>query len=264
MKQLSQKANSMDLSLDTRVALVTGAGSGIGRDFAAFLARGGAAVACMGRRPQAIAETVSALQAEGFEAFAVVGDVGSDDDVQSAVAKISDWKGRLDIVVNNAGVYPPGTITKMAESEWQRTIDTNLSGAYRCIRHSAPVMAQHGYGRIINITSPSSLRGAVGQAAYAASKAALNSLTQSAAAELGRKGITVNAILMGVVATESFVGSYPEGTAELLAKSLPVARTAIAEDAEGLLRLLASQAGSYMTGCVIPVDGGMSNVMPLI
>jgi NAD(P)-dependent dehydrogenase (short-subunit alcohol dehydrogenase family) len=254
----------VDLSLAARVALITGAGSGIGRDFARFLACGGASVACLGRRADAVQATVSELRDNGFDAIAVTGDVGVDEDVQRVVTQVTDWKGRLDILVNNAGIYPPGTVTKMAESDWRRTIDTNLTGAYLCIRHAAPVMAKSGYGRVVNVTSPSSLLGAVGQGAYAASKAALNSLTQSAAAELGRKGITVNAILMGVVATDSFVAAYPEGTVEVLAERLPIPRAGSAQDAEGLLRVLASAAGAYITGAVIPVDGGMTNAMPLV
>lgn len=254
----------MHLSLKSRVALVTGAGSGIGRDFAEILADSGAAVACMGRRTGAIEETVATLEAKGYEALAVTGDVGSDDDVQRVVSEVVDWRGKVDILVNNAGIYPPGRLVKMAEDTWVKTVDTNLNGAFRCIRHAAPVMAQHGYGRIINVTSPSSLRGAMGQSAYAASKAGLNSLTQSAAAELGSRGITVNALLMGVVATDSFVASYTEATVDTLATRLAVRRAGTAQDAAGLLVLLSSDASSYITGAVIPVDGGMVSVMPTV
>lgn len=253
----------MKLSLTSRVALITGAGSGIGRDFARTLAASGAAVACMGRRAEALEETVHGLCHKGFDAIAIRGDVASDDDVQRAVHTAVDWKGKIDILVNNAGVYPPGLIATLSEKTWLSTIDTNLTGSFRCIRHVAKVMAENKYGRIINVTSPSSLRGAFGLSAYAASKAGLNSLTQSAAAEFGSRGITVNAILMGVVATDSFVTSYSQATVDTLSARLAVKRAGTADDAAGLLVLLSSEASSYITGAIIPVDGGMTTVMPL-
>jgi 3-oxoacyl-[acyl-carrier protein] reductase len=254
----------VELTLEGRVALVTGAGSGIGRDFARILAEAGAAVACMGRRAEALEKTVSPLIDDGFEALAVPGDIAVREDVRRAVDAIRGWKGRLDILINNAGIYPAGMIAKMPEEDWLRTFDTNVNGAFWCTRAAAALMVENGYGRIINISSPSSLKGALGQSAYAASKAALNSLTQSSAAEFGRRGITANAIIMGVVPTESFVGMYSDSTVDVLAKRLPVARPCEAKDAAGLLLVLASDAGSYITGSVIPVDGGMTNVMPVV
>ncbi|GAB2810298.1 3-oxoacyl-[acyl-carrier-protein] reductase [Streptomyces chlorus] len=254
----------MEINLSSRVALVTGAGSGIGRDFARILAESGAAVAVMGRRAEQLAETVKAIEDKGGRALAVPGDVTSEEDVQRVMAQVKEWGGRLDILVNNAGIYPSGSIVKMPEDAWERTIDTNLTGVFRCTRHAVRLMSENGYGRIINITSPSSLLGAMGQSAYAASKAALNSFTKSSAAELGRRGITVNALLMGVVATDSFVGEYSPAAVDALAAGLPVKRAGTAEDAAGALVLLASEASSYITGAMLPVDGGMSNVMPTL
>lgn len=254
----------MEISLNSRVALVTGAGSGIGREFARILAVNGAAVAVMGRRPDALQETVDAITGAGGRALAIAGDVTSEADVQRAMTEVKEWGGRLDILVNNAGVYPSGSILKMSQEAWSRTIDTNVNGVFLCTRHAATLMSENGYGRIINITSPSSLLGAIGQSAYAASKAALNSFTKSSAAEFGRRGITVNALLMGVVATESFVGEYSSAAVDAIASTLPVRRAGTAEDAAGALLLLSSEASSYITGAVLPVDGGMSNVMPTL
>ena len=251
----------MDLRVDGRVAVVTGGGTGLGLGFARALAEAGAAVAVTGRRAAPLDAFVAQIEADGGRALAVICDVRDRAQVDAAVRRTVEWGGAVDILVNNAGVYPPGPFLGLEESVWLDVMDTNLNGAFRFSQECGKVMAERGWGRIINVISPSAVLGFGYIAAYGTSKAAMASMTRCIAAEVGPLGITVNALLPGIAATETFVGQYTEAAAEILGKRLPLGRAAEEDDLTGALLLLASDAGRYITGETIAVDGGMTNVM---
>ena len=258
----------LKISLEGKVALVTGGGTGLGRGFALTLAGAGASVAVTGRRREPLDECVATIQKNGGSALAVVCDVRSRTQVDEALQKVMDWKGHIDILVNNAGIYPPAPFLEMPEEVWMETVDTNLNRAFRFSQACGRVMAQQKWGRIINIVSPSAFLGFRSGAAYGASKGGLLALTKAMAVELTPMGITVNAICPGVVATEKFVSYFTESTPVLLSKGLPLGRPTTDQDLAGILILLASDAGNGITGATVPVDGGMTtaffNPMPLL
>jgi len=249
----------MDISLAGRVAIVTGGGTGLGRGYAEALAEAGAAVAVTGRRAEPLAETVASIEKAGGSALAVTCDQRSREGVEACVAKVVEWKEKVDILVNNAGVYPPAPFISVEEEQWMDVMDTNINGPFRFSQTCARLMAENGWGRIINILSPSALLGFAMVAAYGTSKGALGSMTRSMAAELGPMGITVNSLTPGVSATENFVNIYSEFGVTLMSKGLPIARACENDDTAPALVLLASDAGSYITGTNICVDGGMTS-----
>jgi gluconate 5-dehydrogenase len=249
----------MEISLKDRVAIVTGGGTGLGLGYAKGLAEAGAAVAITGRRAEPLAEAVAEIEKAGGEALAVQCDQRSREQVEAAVAKVIDWKQKVDILVNNAGIYPPGPFLAVEEEQWLDVMDTNLNGPFRFSQACARLMSQAGYGRIINILSPSAILGFGMVSAYGTSKGGLAAMTRGMAAELGSMGITVNALTPGVSATEKFVELYSEFGVTLMAKGLPLPRACEDEDTVAALVLLASDAGSYITGATINVDGGMTS-----
>lgn len=258
--EIRNKANDplINYSLEGKVALVTGGGTGLGRDFALTLARAGASVAVTGRREGPLEDCVETIKKKGGSALAVICDVKDRVQVEKTVQKIIEWKGHIDILVNNAGIYPPAPFLEMSEEVWLEIIDTNLNGAFRVSQICARIMAQQKWGRIINIVSPSAFLGFWSVAAYGASKGGLLALTKAMAVELTPMGITVNAICPGVVATEKFISYFEESAPVLLSKGLPLGRPTTSEDLVGVLLLLASEAGNGITGATIPVDGGMT------
>jgi len=253
----------MNISLEGRTAIVTGGGSGLGRGYACGLAEAGAAVAVTGRRRELLDECVAEIQKSGGEALAIPCDVRSRDEVEAAVKQVVDWKGKVDILVNNAGVYPPMPFTMIEEAQWIDVMDTNIHGPFRFSQVCARIMAEHGWGRIINILSPSALLGFAMVTAYGTSKGAVAAMTRTMAAELGSMGITVNSLTPGVSATEKFVEFYTDFGVQLMSKNLPLARPCEDEDTIGALLLLASDAGSYITGANVCVDGGMTTTFSL-
>jgi NAD(P)-dependent dehydrogenase (short-subunit alcohol dehydrogenase family) len=253
----------MDISLTGRVAIVTGGGTGLGRGYAEALAGAGAAVAVTGRRREPLEECVTAIKKSGGSALAVSCDQRSRDEVEAAVQQVVAWRDKVDILVNNAGIYPPSPFISVEEDQWTDVMDTNINGPFRFSQVCARIMSQHGWGRIINILSPSALLGFVMVSAYGTSKGALASMTRTMAAELGPMGITVNALTPGVSATETFVKFYSEVGVTLMSKGLPVARACENADTTAALLLLASDEGSYITGTNICVDGGMTSTFSL-
>ncbi|MEP7206867.1 MAG: SDR family NAD(P)-dependent oxidoreductase [Casimicrobiaceae bacterium] len=242
-----------------KVAFVTGASSGLGRHFAHILAAHGARVIVAARRRAELDRTVAAIAATGGEAQGVVLDVRDPASVEAAITEAATRLGPPEILVNNSGVAITRPVLRTSEEEWQRVLDTNLSGAFRVSRAVAAMLAESKRpGVIVNIASILGVRVAKQIAAYAASKAALISLTQTLALELAPLGIRVNAIAPGYVETDlnrEFLNS-PDG--EALGRRVPMRRFGAVEDLDGALLLLVSDAGRYMTGSTITVDGGHS------
>lgn len=249
----------MGISLEGQVAIVTGGGSGLGRGFAQTLASAGAAVAVTGRREGPLQEVADQIATSGGEALAVSCDVRSRDDVNACVAQVVDWKGGVDILVNCAGVYPPAPFLAVDEGQWLDIMDTNVNGPFRFSQECTKVMAAKGYGRIINILSPSAIMGFAMVSAYGTSKGALASMTRNLSIELGPMGITVNSLAPGVSATETFLGAFTEFGVQLLAGRLPAGRACEDDDLAAALLLLASEESRYITGTTLFVDGGMTS-----
>ncbi|WP_289016136.1 glucose 1-dehydrogenase [uncultured Methylobacterium sp.] len=242
--------------LGGRHALVTGASSGLGRHFAGTLARAGARVSLCARRADALADTVAAVEAAGGQAHAVVMDVTERASVSAAFAAAQARFGAVDVLVNNAGIAAPGPALDLAESDWDAVIDTNLKGVFLAAQEAARRMAAAGGGSIVNIASILGLRVTGGVSAYAASKAGVIQLTRSLALEWARHGVRVNAIAPGYVETEMNAGFFETEAGQAMIRRVPQRRLGRAHELDGALLLLASEAGSYMTGAVVAVDGG--------
>ncbi len=253
----------MDMTLDDRVAIVTGGGSGLGRGFATALSESGAAVAVTGRRKEPLDEFVAEMKDAGRDALAVACDVRSREEVEACVQAVVDWKGTVDILVNNAAIYPPSPFLTVEEDQWLDVMDTNVNGPFRFSQVCARIMVEKGRGRIINIVSPSAILGFGLVSAYGTSKGALASMTRNLAAELGPMGVTVNSLAPGVAATDTFVNYFTEFGVQLLANGLPMGRPCEDHDTAGALVFLASDASHYVTGTTLTVDGGMTNTVSM-
>jgi 3-oxoacyl-[acyl-carrier protein] reductase len=242
-----------------RSALVTGASRGFGRAIALAFAREGARVAVNYLASQRQAdEVVAEAKGLGAEAFAVRGDVASDDDSRALVAAAVDGFGGLDILVNNAGIMVRGPLLQVPADGYRRMLDINVSGTIQCTRHALPGMIERKYGRIINLSTQLAQRavGGGGFAAYAATKGAVESLTRALASEVGCHGITVNAIAPGGIETDmSKDVMTPEYRARRLAE-LPLRRFGRVEDVAYCAVVLAAQEAGYLTGQILHPSGG--------
>ena len=240
-----------------RVALVTGASSGLGAHFAAMLAARGARVVAAARRLDRLEALVRDIGARGGQALAVSLDVSKQASVDEAFARIAADVGAPDIVVNNAGVAQAKPSLELTEADWRGVLDTNLDGAWRVAQASARAMvaAKKG-GSIVNIASILGLRVAANLLAYAAAKAALVQLTQALALEWARNGIRVNAIAPGYIETDMNRDFFRTEAGQHVVKRVPQRRIGEPAHLDGALLLLASDAGSYMTGSTVVVDGG--------
>jgi NAD(P)-dependent dehydrogenase (short-subunit alcohol dehydrogenase family) len=248
-------SNLFDVS--GRVALVTGASSGLGDNFARTLAAAGATVAVAARRTDRLAALVADITRAGGQAHAVAMDVTDPKSVEAGFAAIAKAVGAPDIVVNNAGIGEVKPSMELTEDDWRRTMSTNLDGAWRVAQASARAMVAAGKGgSIVNIASVLGLRVAPQMLAYSAAKAALIQVTETLAIEWARYKIRVNAIAPGYVETEINQGLFQTEAGQALIKRVPQRRIGEARELNGALMLLASDAGSYMTGATIVVDGG--------
>ena len=244
-------------SLAGRAALVTGASSGLGVHFARLLAGEGAAVALAARRAERIDALAAELRGPGAAAIGVAMDVTDPASVQRAIEQAERRLGRLDILVNNAGITASSRFLETSEEEWNAVLDTDLTGLMRVGQETARRMAARGEGgAILNVASILGVRPAPQVAAYAAAKAASISLTQSMALELARHRIRVNALAPGYIETDLNSAFLRSPAGEALARRVPMRRFGAAEDLDGAVLLLVSDAGRFITGATLPVDGG--------
>ena len=240
-----------------RIALVTGASSGLGDNFSRLLASRGATIVAAARRTDRLAALVADIAKAGGKAHAVALDVADPASVSAALADIVQKVGAPDIVVNNAGIGEVGPSIDLTEEDWRRTMGTNLDGAWRVAQGSAKAMLAAGKGgAIVNIASVLGLRVAPQMLAYATAKAALIQLTEVLAIEWARYNIRVNAIAPGYIQTEINEGLFETERGKALIKRVPQQRIGAPKDLDGALLLLASDAGSFMTGSTVVVDGG--------
>ncbi|PLT34243.1 3-oxoacyl-[acyl-carrier-protein] reductase [Bacillus sp. V5-8f] len=245
------------MTLEGKAALVTGASRGIGRAIALELARLGANVAVNYSGSEAKAnEVVDEIKVIGRSAIAVQCDVSNAESVTSMVKSVIDEFGSLDILVNNAGITRDNLLMRMKEEEWDSVINTNLKGVFLCTKAVTRQMMKQRSGRIINIASIVGVSGNPGQANYVAAKAGVIGLTKTAAKELATRGITVNAVAPGFISTD-MTDKLSEEVKEAMLKQIPLARFGDPQDIAGVTAFLASEAGSYMTGQTLHVDGGM-------
>lgn len=247
-----------DNCLNGKVALVTGAGRGIGRAIAIALSQKGATVIVNynGSKERAD-EVVSLIVSEGGKAVSVKCNVADYAECENMVKTVLGEFGKVDILVNNAGITKDNLILGMKEDDFDAVINTNLKGTFNTIKHLTKNFLKNKSGKIINISSVSGVMGNAGQANYSASKAGVIGLTKSVARELGSRGICVNAVAPGFVETD-MTGAMSESVLEGAKKSIALGRLGKVEDIAGVVAFLASDAANYITGQVICVDGGMA------
>jgi 3-oxoacyl-[acyl-carrier protein] reductase len=243
-------------SLENQIAVVTGAGRGIGRAIALKFAAEGADVVCVSRTVENSEKVAAEIRAPGRKAWALAVDVADSAGVNAAAEKILADCGKVDILVNNAGVTRDGLLMRMSDADWDTVLDTNLKGAFLFTKAFFRTFAKQRAGRIINVSSVIGLIGNAGQCNYAASKAGLIGFTQSVARELAGRGVTVNAIAPGFIETDMTAELSEELKANIL-KQIPLGKLGSAEDIAGAALYLASPAARYVTGQVLTVDGGM-------
>ena len=244
------------MRLKDKVALITGGARGISRETALLFAREGARIIVADLDPAVGEETVREIVENGGTACFLGLNVTDRNQVQHVVDQTVEKFSRIDILVNNAGITKDGFLTKLGPEEWDAVIAVNLTGVYNCTRAVAPVMINQGSGRILNASSVVGLYGNMGQANYAASKAGVIGLTRSWAKELGRKGITVNAVAPGFIITD-MTAKVPQKVLDLMAEKTPLGRLGQPRDVACAYLFLASGEASYINGAVLSVDGGL-------
>ncbi len=243
-------------SLKDKVALVTGASQGIGRDTALALAEAGAKVAVAARNEEKLSALVADIAAAGGTAFAVKMDVADAEQVKAGFKQVLEKFGRLDILVNNAAITRDGLAMRMKVDDWETVLRTNLTGAHLCIQQALPTMMKARAGRIINISSIVAQSGNAGQANYVAAKAGIIGLTKAIAIEIASRNITVNAVAPGFIETP-MTAALPDKVKEELKTRIPLGRMGSARDVASAIVFLASDEAAYITGHILNVNGGM-------
>jgi len=243
-------------SLKDKVAVVTGASQGIGRDTALALAEAGAKVAVAARNEEKLLALVADIAAAGGTALAVKIDVADAEQVKAGFKQVLEKFGRLDILVNNAAITRDGLAMRMKQDDWEAVLRTNLTGAHLCIQQALPTMMKARAGRIINISSIVAQSGNAGQANYVAAKAGIIGLTKAIAIEIASRNITVNAVAPGFIETP-MTEALPDKVKEELKTRIPLGRMGSARDVASAIVFLASDEAAYITGHVLNVNGGM-------
>ncbi|MDD2708287.1 MAG: 3-oxoacyl-[acyl-carrier-protein] reductase [Verrucomicrobiae bacterium] len=246
----------MKLDLTGKITLVTGAGRGIGQAIALAFARAGSDVACVELNESFCEETVKKITELGRKALPYAANVGKSEEVNKAVDKALAEFGRIDNLVNNAGITRDGLLMRMSDEDWNAVLDTNLSGTFYFIRALSRSMAKQRSGCIVNIASIIGRIGNAGQANYSASKAGVIALTKTVAKEFASRNITCNAIAPGFIKTKMTDALKEDVRAKML-EHVPLSRLGTAEDVANAALFLSSPAASYITGQVLTVDGGM-------
>ncbi|MBA7701872.1 3-oxoacyl-[acyl-carrier-protein] reductase FabG [subsurface metagenome] len=242
--------------LKDKVAVVTGAGRGIGRSISLALADAGASVALIDLSAENLQGVLNEITASGSKASVHLCDITDQEAVASTFNAITEQHGALHILVNNAGITRDNLLMRLSPEDWEAPIRTNLTGAFYCIKAAVRPMMKQRYGRIINIASVVGITGNAGQANYAASKAGLIGLTKSTARELASRGITANAIAPGFITT-ALTADLSEDAKKKLTEHIPLGRLGKPEDVAPAVVFLASEEAGYITGQTLPVDGGM-------
>ena len=243
-------------SLKDKVALITGASQGIGRDTALALAEAGAKVSVAARNEEKLAALVAEIEAAGGSALAVKMDVADAEQVKAGFKQVIEKFGRLDILVNNAAITRDGLAVRMKPDDWDAVLRTNLTGAHLCIQQALGTMMRARSGRIINITSVVAQTGNAGQANYVAAKAGLIGLTKAIAIEIASRNITVNAVAPGFIQTP-MTDVLPDKVKEELKTRIPLGRMGSPREVAAAIVFLASDEAGYITGHVLDVNGGM-------
>jgi len=242
---------------DARVAFVTGGSRGIGRACAVALAEAGHRVGfCYSSDEDGAKETRAAIEAIGGDTLAVRADVGDPGAGDSAFGEIEDALGNVELLVNNAGTTHDGLVARMTDEQWKTVLDTNLTGAFHTIRRAAPKMMRARWGRIVNISSVGAHSGSPGQANYAAAKAGLLGLTRSVAQELAPRNVTCNVVAPGPIVTAMTEGLSEEWQVKAQ-ETVPLGRFGTPEEVGAVVSFLCSDRAGYVTGALVPVDGGL-------
>ncbi len=243
--------------LNNKVAVITGGADGIGKATALRFANEGATVVIWDFNEEKGNETASIINSNGGKASFMKVNTAIFTDVEVATKKVVELYGKYDILVNNAGITRDATLKKMTPELWQQVIDVNLTGVFNCAKCAADVMTANGWGRIINASSVVALYGNFGQTNYVATKAGLIGMTKTMAKELGKKGVTANAVAPGFILTE-MVKKMPEEVLKSMEDKVPVKRLGLPEEIAGVYAFLASDDAAYINGTVISVDGGIT------
>jgi NAD(P)-dependent dehydrogenase (short-subunit alcohol dehydrogenase family) len=249
----------MDLNLNGRVAVVTGGAAGIGKAIASALAAEGCTVCIVDRNADAGRKAALTIATGGHRAQSAAADVGDPAEMTRIFGEFAATEKRIDILVNAAGLLSTGLVTDLDAEEWRRVSQVNLAGVLYCAKAAIPIMSKQRYGRIINIASVSAMRGggSVGNTLYGATKAGVVALTMGLARELGPDGITVNAIAPAIADTAMTHAALTEDARRKILARIPLGRLANLSDIADLTVFLASNRASFITGTVIPVDGGI-------
>ena len=245
------------MQLSGRTAIITGGARGIGRDIAELFAREGADIGLFDVNAELLEQTAEALRGIGRRAEGIVVDVTDGNAVEAGVAKVLDKLGRIDILINNAGITKDGLLVRMDDAQWDRVLNVNLRGTFLCTRAVAKRMLKQRSGRIVSIASIVGLIGNAGQANYAASKAGVIGMTKAVAKELASRGITCNAIAPGFIQTE-MTHTLPDDAKQRLMQAIPMGMLGQPSDVASAALFLVSDAARYITGHVLVVDGGLA------
>ena len=243
--------------LQNKIAIITGGASGIGKAASFKFAKEGATVIIWDVNKEKCVETLAELKSKGYICDAHVLDTTDADETEKIAKKIASTYGRIDILINNAGITRDATFKKMTSNEWQQVLDVNLTGVFNCTKAISPYMIENNYGRIVNTSSVVGLYGNFGQTNYATSKAGLIGFTKSLAKELGKYNITVNAVAPGFIET-NMVKTIPDKVVEIMKNRSPLNRLGMPEDIANSYLFLASDEASYISGAVLCVDGAFS------